>query len=536
MRIKKGMSLTIVIMLCVMLVLSACSKKEAATPSAAPSAAPAESAAVATEAPVVEATPEPVATAAPLEKVVLNFVLLGEAPVDYNAVMAEVNKKLEQDINATIETKFIPFGDIETKYPLVLASQQDWDVIYGNIHYGENASKGGYREILMDDVKKLMPLTDKATTAAQWGDTLVGGKIYMIPQSFVELGVGSGFYREDLRVKYNVPEIKKAQDLEALFQAVKDNEKGIAPFDGTADDIRGLFAMMVDGWLTKRELPQVFNFNPDNKEFKVSGLMDPDFVPIYTAAAKTMKSWVDKGLLPKNAFAQKTSAYELSRVGKTAYWGNAFENYVNYEAEMKAKGWALGAIPALTPNGTGTQRPATGNGFAFSPKSKNYERALMAIDLLHQDKSYNMLLAFGVEGKNYVMNAEGKLALAPGIDASKNPYPMYQAGWWSNNRDQWPPLENYSEGYINMKKDLQAHAVSYLLDGFNVNTDKFKTEVANINNVIKQYAAPIELGIVKDVDKAVAELVDKLKKAGADKVMDEMKLQAAQFVKDHTLQ
>ncbi|CAK4858746.1 unnamed protein product [Aphanomyces euteiches] len=158
----------------------------------------------------------------------------------------------------------------------------------------------------------------------------------------------------------------------------------------------------------------------------------------------------------------------------------------------------------------------------------------MAIDLLHQDPAYNMLLAFGIEGKNYVMK-DGKLAIAPGVDAAKNPYPMYGAGWWSNNRDQWPPLENYSDNYINMKKNLQEHAVSYLLDGFNINTDSIKTEIANIGNVYKEYAIPIELGIVKDVDKSVAVLIEKYKKAGAEKVMEEVNKQAAEFVKAHTL-
>ncbi|CAK4863385.1 unnamed protein product [Aphanomyces euteiches] len=516
-----------------MLVLSACAKKEAA-----PSAAPADTTAATTAATVAPtAAPEATAEPAPsLEKVALKFVLLGENPPDGPAVMAEVNKKLEKDINATIEIQYIPFGDIATKYPLVLASPQDWDVIYGNVNYGANASKGGYKEITLADVERLMPLTSKATTNAQWADTLVGGKIYMIPQSFKELGVGAGFYREDLRKKYNVPEIKQFEDLGAYFQAIKDNEKGIAPVDGTSDDIKGIFQAMLHGWTnTKLELPNVFNFNQDNKEYKVSGLMDPDFVPIYTKAAKTMKEWVDKGLLPKNAFAQKTSAADLSKVGKTAYWANAFENYTQYSADMAAHGWELGAVPNITENGTALQRPATGNGFAFSPKSKNYERALMAIDLLHQDPSYNMLLAFGIEGKNYVMK-DGKLALAPGVDAAKNPYPQYGAGWWSNNRDQWPPLENYTQGYIDMKKNLQDHAVSYLLDGFNVNTDKIKTEVANIGNVYKQYAIPIELGIVKDVDKSVAELIEKLKKAGAEKVVEEVKAQVAVFVKEHTLQ
>ncbi|QHT61157.1 ABC transporter substrate-binding protein [Paenibacillus lycopersici] len=461
-----------------------------------------------------------------LDKVTLRFVLLGEAPKDNDAVMAEVNKKLEADINATIELTYIPFADINTKYPLVLASPQDWDVIYGNINYGSNASKGGYHEIAMDDVNKYMPLTAQATSDGQWADALVNGKIYMIPQTFKELDVGTGFYREDLRKKYNVPEIKTFKDLGAYFQAIKDNEKGMLPVDGSATDIQGIFGGLMKNYVI-REAPYLTGFFPDDPSYTITGLFDDDFKAKFIEAAKTMKEWADKGLLPKNAFAQKTAAADLAKAGKSGYWANAFENYAQYSSDMIAKGWELGAVNNLTDSGVVMTRPATGNGFSISPKTSNYERALMAIDLLHQDKAYNMLLAFGIEGKNYTINADGKLVVA---QADPNPYPMYGAGWWSNNRDQWPPLESYTQQYIDTKNALLEKAQPYLLNGFNIDTTNIKTELANITNIDKQYSAPIQLGLVKDVDAAVADLIARYKKAGAEKVIDEVKKQAAAFV------
>ncbi|WNQ12903.1 ABC transporter substrate-binding protein [Paenibacillus aurantius] len=509
---NKGLCLTLALLLIVGLVLSACSKQESPNSSSSPE---------------VKSNASPSETSkAKLDKVTLKFVLLGEAPKDNAAVMAEVNKKLEADINATIELSYIPFADISTKYPLVLASPQDWDVIFGNVNYVSNATKGGYREITMADVEKFMPLSNKATTKSMWTDTLVNGKIYMIPQSFKELDVGTAFYREDLRKKYNVPEIKTFKDLGPYLQAIKDNEKGMLPIDGTSDDIKNLFGGMLQGWGSFK-VQNLVNFNIENKDYKMMGLLDPEFAAIYTDAAKTMKDWADKGLLPKNAFTQKTPATDLGKVGKSGLWMTAFENYAQYSSDMAANGWSLGALNNLPPGGTALLRPATGNGLSLSPKTKNYERALMAIDLLHQDKSYNMLLAFGIEGKNYKM-VDGKLSV---LNAEANPYPMYGAGWWSNNRDQWPPLTSYTQQYIDTKKALLEHVSPYLLSGFNVDETTIKTEMANISNVYKQYAIPIELGIVKDVDAAVADLIDKYKKAGAQKVVDEVKKQAADFIK-----
>lgn len=440
--------------------------------------------------------------------------------------MAEVNKKLEADINATIELTYIPFADIATKYPLVLASPQDWDVIFGNVNYGSNASKGGYREITREDVAKYMPLSNAATSDGQWADTLVNGKIYMIPQTFKELDVGTGFYREDLRKKYNVPEMKSFKDFGAYFQAVKDNEKGMPPVDGSATDIQGLFGGLMQNYVL-REAFYLAGFFAGDPNYTITGLLDDDFKAKYIGAAKTMKEWADKGLLPKNPFGQKTTAADLAKEGKSGYWSNAFENYAQYSSDMIAKGWELGAINNLPESGFVMTRPATGNGFSISPSSKNYERALMAIDLLHQDKSYNMLLAFGIEGKNYTMNGDGKLVVSK---ADPNPYPMYGAGWWSNNRDQWPPLESYTQQYIDTKQALLEKAQPYLLNGFNVDTTNIKSELALITNISKQYAAPIELGLVKDVDAAVNDLIERYKKAGAEKVVAEVKKQAAEFI------
>ncbi|SFS55005.1 ABC transporter substrate-binding protein [Paenibacillus sp. BC26] len=528
---SKALSLGLSLMLCLTLILSACSKNDngnkdtanntpanetknnAAASNTDNSAGADNTAADNTEKPQ-------------LDKVTLKFVLLGEAPKDNEAVMAEVNKKLEADINATIELTYIPFADINTKYPLVLASPQDWDVIFGNVNYGSNASKGGYHEITIDDVNKFMPLTASATSEGQWTDARVNGKIYMIPQTFKELDVGTGFIREDLRKKYNVPEIKTFKDLGPYFQALKDNEKGMLPVDGSASDIQGIFGGLMKNYVIK-EAPYITGFFPDDTNYTITGLLDDAFKAKFIDAAKTMKDWADKGLLPKNAFAQKTAAADLAKEGKSGYWANAFENYAQYSSDMIAKGWELGAVNNLTDSGVVMTRPATGNGFAFSPKTKNYERALMAIDLLHQDKAYNMLLAFGIEGKNYTLNGDGKLVVA---QADPNPYPMYGAGWWSNNRDQWPPLESYTQQYIDTKKALLEKAAPYLLNGFNIDTTNIKTELANIVNIDKQYSAPIQMGLVKDVDAAVADLIERYKKAGAEKVFEEVKKQAAAFV------
>lgn len=462
-----------------------------------------------------------------LEKVNLVGYLLGEAPPDGPAVMAELNKRLEEKINATIEVKYIPFADLSTTYPLILSSGDDFDFIYGNHEYVSNASKGGYREITMEDVKEYMPLSYNATTPEQWADTLVNGKIYMIPQTFKELNVGGQFYREDLRKKYNVPEIKTMYDLDVYFKAIKENEPEMMPADGTIDDIMGI---MPFGYFDLAGTGIAF-FDLDDPTHQIYSIFSPEFQEVLKKNAETMKKFNEEGYIPKNPFAQKTSARDLGAAGRSAIWNNAFENYPQYASDAAGKGWEIGYIPGnLSLKGSASLRPATGNGISFSPNSKNYERALMAIDLIHQDPEFNMLISFGIEGVNYVIE-DGKLALGPEIDAANNPYPMYSSGFWSTNRDLWPPLENYTDDYLNMKKQLQDSAASNVLMGFNFNGDNVKSEMANISNVTQQYLWPIKAGVIAgDVDSAIEEYLSKLKTAGAEKVFDEVVKQVEEYL------
>lgn len=484
-----------------------------------------------------QATADASHAALALDKVELVAYLPGEAPPDGPAVMEEVNKKLEKDINATLKLEYIAVQDIAVKYPLVLASGQDWDFIYGNINYASNAAKGAYHEITMTDVEENMPLTFKATSREQWIDTLVNGKIYMIPQSFKELNVPTMFYREDLRKKYNTPEIKKAADFEPYLEAIKKNEGSIVPFDGTAYDISALFGAFQNdeyGYVMGINVNfSLVSFSLDDPSGKLVSFFDEEFAPSYIRAAEFMKRLYAKGLLPKNAFAQKTMGRDLFMTEKTTIWSNAFENYPQYSEDCKAKGWELGCLNLVSHQGTASLRPATGNGYALSPYSAKHERALMAIDLLNQEKSYNMLVSFGIEGRNYIMKGE-KLALAPGIDPAKNPYPMYASGFWASNRDQWPELESYTQAYIDMKKSLLRHSKSHILLGFNCNTDSIKTEIVNCTNVTSQYGSVISLGMVKDVEAAFKMYKEKLLAAGAQKIVDESKKQAVEFMKAHS--
>ena len=64
------------------------------------------------------------------EAVTLTMYLIGDRPVDNDEVFAKINEKLKEEINATIDVKFMSWGEYEQKYPLIFASGEDWDIIF----------------------------------------------------------------------------------------------------------------------------------------------------------------------------------------------------------------------------------------------------------------------------------------------------------------------------------------------------------------------------------------------------------------------
>lgn len=525
-KLSKMLSIMLVMALCVSLAFTGCTSKDASKP-ADTSAQSSSSTAGTSE----SAAP----TAEPLEKVNLVGYLLGTKPTDGPKVMAEINKKMETDINATIDLRYIDFADVATKYPLILSAGEDVDFLFGNVSYTQNAAKGAYAQIKMEDVQKYMPLTFKATPEDAWTDALVDGKIYMIPQAFDEIQTSGIYYREDLREKYNVPEIKTLDDIVPFLEAVKKNDTKVLPYQG-----QELFAIC--GYYLNEKYgigenlaDNVVGYDLDDSSYKLYTYFDADYEKGFKAAAAWMKGLQDKGLVPKNALASKSNEVDLFKNGKIAMRTGMLEGYPGIYSDIAASGtMKLGFLPVMTPKGSTSARPHIGNGVAFASSSKNLQRAMMALDLVCQEKSYNWLAAFGIEGTNYIINAEGKHEVAPGIDKAKNPYSLHAAGWWFINRDIWPAMSTENKEYLDKKAELKTKVKANMLKSFNPNLDSVKTEVANIANVKGQFEKPMQVGMVKDVDAAYKILQENLKAAGYDRVIAEIEKQKAEFIKSHT--
>jgi putative aldouronate transport system substrate-binding protein len=464
--------------------------------------------------------------------------LLGAAPDGSPAVFEELNKKLKQDINATMTINYIGWSELDAKYPLVLAAGDniDWIFTADWCKYTTEAAKGAFYELTEDMLGKYMPKEVTALDPEGWKQAKIDGKIYMIPTSTPDRKGYGVTIRGDLREKYGIPEIKRVSDLEPYLDAIKKNNPEMIPInmDNTFDINAVIFYLMnetggniQDLFATTGSGGGVFREFDGSDPWKVFTLFDEPYYSALKDAAKVMKSWYEKGYLNKNIFANTVRSKDAFEQGKSGVGiGNTADLQTN-TAKGKEMGWKVEIVQANTKAGHSIANSFLNNGVAIAQSSKNPERTMMALDLMMQDKDYSTLLQYGLEGVNHVIK-DGKADLPDGVTAETNTYNWDGNGFWFVNKDIVAPRATWTDEYIKLVADLRDNVlIPDPVAGFAVSTDNIKTEVANVQNVYKQYFNTIAIGSVKDVDAAFETLKQKMEAAGLQKMRDEAAAQLA---------
>lgn len=459
--------------------------------------------------------------------------LLGAAPAGMDLVVEELNKKMEKDINTTIEFRYISWGDLSAKYPLVLAGGDDVDFIYTAnwAFYAQEATKGAFHEITEADMEAYMPRHYENVDPAAFDQARINGKMYMVTTSSPDKKIGVAVIRGDLRKKYGLDPITKFSEIEPYLKAIKDNEPNMIPMflDSSFDIMNPFGSLVTENSKGYRDLLGVTGsgsgvfWSIEDANPQLQTIFEGESKELHIQAGKTMQSWYKAGYLNQDAFANKVRSKDSFIQGKSAVGFGNSQDIQSVLAAGAKNNWDIEVIPLLNKNGHYLADPYINNGVAIAASSKNKERTMLAIDLMLEEESYNNLVYFGVEDVNYVVK-DGKIALPDGVTAETNTYPPDAAGFWFTNKNQHLPLASWDDAYIALRNEIRNGdtLVDHPLSGFAPKTEEIQTEVANLNQTIVQYLQPIALGMVKDVEESFENFEKKLKAAGIEKVRENL--------------
>ena len=510
----------------VILLLSGCGTPFPASPSA-----PATSAAGSEQA-VSRISPADSAEANLTRPATVTGYLVGPKPADMPAVMDAVNKKLRTDLNTTLEVNFINWGDIATRYPLILSAGEGVDWIYTAnwCQYFTEAPKGAFLELDLDTLSRWMPMHMAATPAKGWEDARISGGIFMIPTATPDIKHPVMLIREDLRRKYDIPEITRFTDLEPYLAALKEHEPGMIPLnlDNGYDVSCCRQTIMGEDGFMPGVLCDGVTFNVEDPEYKVVAYTDEPVLSSYRKASRLMKSWYDKQYTNPNPFSNNIRSKESFQAGKSGVGlGNLYDVDANIQIAA-ALGFEVKVIPLLSKTGRYVRDPYINNGVAIAASSRQPERTMMVLDLLMENPEYNDLVTFGIEGRNYRLTDDGKIRLIPPAPGES---PIYtHTGFWFTNKNQWRPLADWPEQYAEMRTHAGDKLFDMPLSAFAFTNANVRTELTRVGAAFKRYGDPLAVGAVDDVDETLRVLATLMKGAGVDVLKQEARLQIKEYL------
>jgi putative aldouronate transport system substrate-binding protein len=162
---------------------------------------------------------------------------------------------------------------------------------------------------------------------------------------------------------------------------------------------------------------------------------------------------------------------------------------------------------------------------AIPSSSKHPDKALMLLDKLRNDESYYMLLTYGIRGKHYEITADNQLKT---LDMDGFIPEMYCSWGFRDSRFR-RDMEGSPATLPAVREAIAKSAIKNPYTNFSQNIEPVKNEYAAVLNVMQQYFIPLKLGYTDPV-KGLAELKEKLKAAGVEKVQAEFQRQINEFL------
>lgn len=504
---------------------------------------PATEATTEAEAPATEEAPEAAIDLS--EQVDLVFYVMGDAPQDEELVEEALNEKLLEKCNATVDMQFSTWTDFQQKYANEITSQGA-DLIYiaNWLNYGQLAASGAFEELdgMLDTVA---PELKALVGDSALGMCKVDGKIYAIPNTWPEYVSNGVKYREDLRAKYNLPVPDSLENLEAYLMGIKENEPNQPLLAVTTEESQGFKTAFDAAWALNFKYPWV---NINGLDYGLTANYDTPtdvydywFSDDFVEDMKLMKKWADEGFWSKSALSDtnNSDAYKNGLcVAEIA--GQNPNKQVTAIADFTnaGEGWESAYVAYGETNGVIYPGHATQNGTAVVRGCKNPERALYVIQTLLCDDEVNAILQYGIKGTHYdVVDGIYKNLQEEAGETPTFPYEGFNT-WNMRNGDTKLPqatdvaLQEMFDKYAKLGEKTKFPNVN-IYDGFSENYESYSAERSAVGNVMRQYLAPLQAGLVDDVDAAVEDFRTRVKDAGLDKCREEYTKQWVAYCEEY---
>ncbi len=459
------------------------------------------------------------------KKVELQFWMLGNAPGDLKLIEEEVNKLALEDLNCTVKFNYTTWTDWSQKYKLLLTSGQQIDLIFTSewTDYQRYARSGAFLE-LENIVPIAAPELNTFIPENYWNAVKVAGHIYTMPNTWKEY-VYDGFeYREDLRKKYKLPEINSIETIEMYLEAIAENEPSMMPLGEGGTGPKG-FLMVYP--ITAELLHPWSDRSMDNYGL-VSDNANPRVMYQYWGSEehlndlKRWKKWADNGYWSRSILSSTEDPVAAFQAGKLGAKISGI-NPVKYSQDVIVMGknhpdWEVGYYPFSYATRIVHPVHPTHNGFAVPVSSKYPGRAVALFEKLVMDKKYNRLTNYGIEGVHYT-NDNGYYKMLGNAETSGFKRESMNSWAWRN-----PEYMLFDPSFDLVKSiftEFDKFSTPDLYNGFAEDYTPYQSQKTALEQVIAEYLAPLQAGLVEDVEAGLNKFMVEAKAAGMEEIQSE---------------
>jgi len=427
---------------------------------------------------------------------------------DVTEVFKLASDMTKEKIGAALD--IIALEDYGTKMPAIIASGEDYDIVYTSsvtVPVRQNVIDGNLLE-LDELLPKYAPQLWEEVGEDVWNGVRINGKIYSVPNQQI-FGRATGFMIptqnfEALGIDPNT-KFEKLADYEEYFKLIKEKTGSYGYLERTwgGDGLNreGFEAVLGSN------LPGAIRYKEENPVV-VNQYESQEFIDYI----KLRRRWVEEGLTaPMDLVGTDPNKYKVPE-GEVMPWlfYVATDKPGAVEEHELANGYGVTVTTKVEPLLSSYSLQATMA--AVNSDTRYPEKSVEFLNFLNTDAEFYNLLVYGIEGKNYT-KLDDKY-----IERSEE-HPYTQSNWAIGNTFNGYLLKGQPENLHEATKEINRTALRSPILGFSADQEPIKLEVANCQAVLGEYLDVLDQGIV-DVESTYAAFIEKLKTAGSDKIIE----------------
>lgn len=452
------------------------------------------------------------------KKIVYAYATFNNIPTEETLATVEeaINAVTREKIGAEVELKPIVIWDYASTVSLALQGGEQIDVFQSLGDLNTAISTG-----MAMDLTDLMPVA-AADTQALIGDSWLAacshnGRLYGIPTYKPIALTPMLVYRQDIadELGIDMSAVGSVQDVTAVLAKVKEAKPDMTPLAAVNTGNIGL-------GLT---IPNV-DYLTDNYYSPKGVLMNDELTVVDYYASQAFadtcalaRGWFNDGLVMKDAATTSSTAAELMASGNYfAYIASYSYPEADTAASLEAQcgGYPLGAKIM----GSAFLDTTSINALSWMVASTSAapEEALKFINLTFTDPQIVNLIIYGLEGRDYVLSADGFMSYPQGQDAATVPYTAQLSCGTLGNFFIMYPMAGTNVESLAWELEQNKTAKTSVAMGFTFDNSSVKTEYTAVTNVIDQYLPGLLCGSV-DPATEIPVFLQRLDEAGMNDII-----------------